>query len=115
MMFGHSRKLADPTQTQHVISEYKKFQPEGHVRGYLSHTWSSDPYAKGAWFCAAPAMATTSLKALQEPHGRVFMANSDWAQGWRGFIDGAIEQGARAASTVKFALQKEDTALESRL
>jgi len=115
MMFGHSGKLADPTQTQHVISEFKKLQPEGHVRGYLSHTWSNDPYAKGAWFCAAPAMATTSLKALQEPHGRVFMANSDWAQGWRGFIDGAIEQGARAASTVKFALQKEDTTPESRL
>lgn len=108
MMFGHSGKLTDPTKSDHVISEFKKLQPNGEVRGYVSHTWSEDPYAKGAWFCASPGQATKSLKALQEPHGRVFMANADWAQGWRGFIDGAIEQGARASAVVKFALEQED-------
>lgn len=28
------------------------------------------------------------------------MANSDWASGWRAFIEGAMEQGALAADTV---------------
>ncbi|KAG9569234.1 FAD/NAD(P)-binding domain-containing protein, partial [Aureobasidium melanogenum] len=108
MMFGHSGKLTDPTKSEHIINEFKKLQPSGDVRGYLSHTWSEDLYAKGAWFCAFPGQATKSLKALQEPHGRVFMASADWAQGWRGFIDGAIEQGARASAIVKFALEQED-------
>jgi hypothetical protein len=34
-------------------------------------------------------------------HVHVVFANSDWAVGWRGFIDGAIEEGTRAAMTVK--------------
>lgn len=108
MMFGQTGKLTDPTKSEHIISEFKKLQPSGDVLGYVSHTWSEDPYAKGAWFCAVPGQATRSLKALQEPHGRVFMASADWAQGWRGFIDGAIEQGARASVVVKFALEQED-------
>lgn len=28
-------------------------------------------------------------------------ANSDWALGWRSFIDGAIEEGTRAALEVR--------------
>lgn len=30
---------------------------------------------------------------LREPVEHVYLANSDWAVGWRGFIDGAIEEG----------------------
>jgi monoamine oxidase len=90
MMFGHSGKLQDPTNHQEVSTEFKKLQPERKMRGYVAHIWSTDPFAKGTWFAAAPGWATKNLKALQEPHGRVFMASADWAQGWRGFIDGAI-------------------------
>ncbi|SMR61197.1 unnamed protein product [Zymoseptoria tritici ST99CH_3D1] len=109
MCFGKNGKLADPTNYELVISEYKKLQPEGRVKGYLSHTWSKDPYAKGAWFCASPNM-TKHLAVLQRPHGRILMANADWANGWRGFIDGAIEQGHRAAAMVKASLASEQTA-----
>ena len=59
--------------------------------------------------------ATKHLKALQEPHGRVFMASADWAQGWRGFIDGAIEQGTRAAAVINFALEQESGNIEAKL
>jgi monoamine oxidase len=31
----------------------------------------------------------------------VVFANSDWALGWRSFIDGAIEEGTRAALEVR--------------
>jgi monoamine oxidase len=115
MMFGQNGKLQDPTKSDEIISEFKKLQPEGGVRGYVSHTWSKDPFAKGAWFAAAPKWATRNLEALQKPHGRVFMANADWAQGWRGFIDGAIEQGARAAAVTKRAFQQEDCTLNAKL
>ncbi|KAI6855890.1 FAD/NAD(P)-binding domain-containing protein [Hortaea werneckii] len=108
MCFGYNRKLADPSDSRHVISEFKKLQPAGNVKGYLSHTWSKDPYAKGAWYCAGPGSTTKNLQALQEAHGRIVLASADWAQGWRGFIDGAIEQGSRAAQTVKMALEQGD-------
>jgi monoamine oxidase len=36
----------------------------------------------------------------------VFFANSDWAVGWRSFIDGAIEEGSRAALAVQRDLRE---------
>lgn len=42
---------------------------------------------------------------MRARHGNVLFANSDWALGWRSFIDGAIEEGTRAAATVKNELQ----------
>jgi monoamine oxidase len=33
---------------------------------------------------------------MQRPEGRVMLAGSDFANGWSGFIDGAIESGLRA-------------------
>jgi monoamine oxidase len=35
---------------------------------------------------------------MQEPEGRVLLAGSDLANGWAGFIDGAIESGRRAGA-----------------
>lgn len=69
------------------------------------HNWSKDEFAKGAWFFAPPRLLSTSLDAMRARHGHVIFANSDWAVGWRSFIDGAIEEGTRAAITVKEDLQ----------
>lgn len=38
---------------------------------------------------------------MRARQGHVFFANSDWAIGWRSFIDGAIEEGTRAALAVR--------------
>lgn len=47
-----------------------------------------------------PAYSFNHLDALRERHGNVLFASADWALGWRGFIDGAIEEGTRAAMAV---------------
>lgn len=70
------------------------------VQRIVFHNWSRDPYAKGAWCMFGPGVGTTYLKALRARQGNILFANSDWASAWRGFIDGAIEEGARAAATV---------------
>jgi monoamine oxidase len=41
----------------------------------------------------APGQLSAAIAELQAPAGRLLFANADWANGWRGFIDGAIEQG----------------------
>ncbi len=43
---------------------------------------------------------------LQRRHGNVFFASADWANGWRGAIDGALEQGTMAAHTAIVELRK---------
>jgi monoamine oxidase len=36
---------------------------------------------------------------MQKPEGAVVFAGSDFANGWSGFMDGAIETGLRAGTT----------------
>ena len=52
-------------------------------------------------FFPSPGFITKSLEDLRARQGNVFFANSDWAVGWRSFIDGAIEEGSRAALAVQ--------------
>lgn len=56
----------------------------------------NDPYAKGVWACWGPNKVSKYLQELQRHHGRIVFASADWADGWRGFVDGAIEQGQTA-------------------
>jgi monoamine oxidase len=46
------------------------------------------------------------LSALQERHGNVWFASADWADGWRGFIDGAVEQGSVVGQMVLIHLSE---------
>lgn len=47
------------------------------------------------------------LQELQRSEGRVIFTNADWADGWRGFVDGTIEQGQQAAQRVVAALKSD--------
>ena len=42
-------------------------------------------------------VAFTAYPAFREPLGFLLFAGSDYADGWAGFVDGAIESGLRAA------------------
>ncbi|KAJ5103939.1 hypothetical protein N7532_004468 [Penicillium argentinense] len=75
------------------------------VQRLVFHNWSKDEFARGAWFFAPPGLVSNSLESLRRRHGNVHFANADWALGWRGFIDGAIEEGTRAAKDVKDGLK----------
>lgn len=67
------------------------------------HDWVRDPFARGAW-------ASWGAGVLRGPLGdimrntrvsdRVILANADWANGWVGYIDGAIEMGRKYAREV---------------
>lgn len=44
---------------------------------------------------------------MRAKQGNIFFASSDTALGWRSFIDGAIEDGTRAAKDIKDELAQE--------
>ncbi|KAJ5272387.1 hypothetical protein N7478_007512 [Penicillium angulare] len=50
---------------------------------------------------------------LQSRHNNVFFASADWANGWRAFIDGALEQGFLNAQNLLNELRQEDKARQS--
>lgn len=91
---------------QATLSAVKNLHERIEVKGLVFHNWVKDEYSQGGWSWLAPSMGTTrDVGALREPHGNVHFANADWAVGWRGFIDGAIEEGTRAAKTVNKGLK----------
>ena len=65
-----------------------------------SHDWVADEFAGETWPMQRAGQLTESLAELQRPEGSVFLAGSDYANGWAGFIDGAIESGMQSARDV---------------
>ncbi|MFD4422303.1 flavin monoamine oxidase family protein [Agromyces sp. NPDC058484] len=72
---------------------------EAHILGTDGHDWCADEFSRGTWSSFQPGQLST-LPALQAAHGRVLFAGSDIANGWNGFMDGAIESGLTAARSV---------------
>ncbi|GKU07440.1 lysyl oxidase 2 3 4 [Fusarium langsethiae] len=106
-----SNTLNNAEDVGHVIEEFNKtFKPTSSVQAYLVHDWAKDRYAKGLWSCWAAGSMSKYLLELQKPHGKVVFANSDWANGWRGFIDGAIESGKKAARDATAIVSADATA-----
>jgi monoamine oxidase len=108
--FGTAANPIHPEASiQDTVDAVKAFDEKIEVKRLVFHNWVSDPYSKGAWSTLPPGMSTTrNIGVLREAHGNVHFANSDWALGWRAFIDGAIEEGTRAAKLVTDQLR--DTA-----
>lgn len=74
----------------------------------LFHNWNSDPYAKGIWVMFRTKQAERTLPVMRQSVDNIHFANSDWAHGWRGFIEGAIEQGLHAGVKIQKLLGSED-------
>ncbi|KAL6404533.1 monoamine oxidase n [Ilyonectria robusta] len=64
------------------------------------HDWTKDKWSKGTWATYGPRTLSEGLGEIMKNRkvtDRVRFANSDIADGWVGYMDGAIEQGRRAA------------------
>ena len=66
-----------------------------------AHDWLADEFSNGTWAIHRPGWYTHHYAEMRRPEGRVFLAGSDLAAGWAGFIDGAIETGIRAGTWLR--------------
>jgi monoamine oxidase len=92
----------DVASVQHAV---RTLIPDAIVTKAAGHNWSDDPFSDGAWCWYRPNQMTRYFKALQAREGNCFFASADSANGWRGFIDGAVESGLRVAHDVVRALR----------
>jgi monoamine oxidase len=70
--------------------------PGYEVLDATAHDWLADELSRGTWAIHRPGWYEHHHGAMQQAEGRVLLAGSDIANGWAGFIDGAIESGLRA-------------------
>ncbi|MGW3956577.1 flavin monoamine oxidase family protein [Streptomyces sp. NPDC004752] len=98
LMFGFAYDpTLDCSNRAAVQSELRKIVPEAEVVAVKAHSWAADPFALGGWSCRHPGTLTGPFRSIQKPQGRIAFAGSDIANGWSGYIDGAIESGITAA------------------
>lgn len=95
--FGPDPKILDVNDTVQVQAAVQRMLPEAKVLKTFGYQWTADPFSQGTWCMFRPGQYSRYLRELKEHQGRVIFASADWADGWRGFIDGAIEQGINAA------------------
>ncbi|KAJ4168411.1 hypothetical protein NW754_010322 [Fusarium falciforme] len=100
--FGRNdASLSTEDDAKSFYDDAREAYPDMPVEKVLWHDWSRDELAKGGWCMYRPDFAFRYQDALRRRAGNVLFASADWALGWRGFIDGAIEEGTRAAFEVK--------------
>ncbi len=63
-----------------------------------AHDWLADEFSRGTWAIHRPGWYEHHHAVMQRPEARLIFAGSDIADGWAGFIDGAIESGLRAGA-----------------
>jgi monoamine oxidase len=89
-----------------VESHLRRVVPDVRVKAVKAHNWARDPYALGGWSVRRPGqLASGAFTTVQQPRGRLAFAGSDLANGWSGYIDGAIESGAAAAAYAASVVQ----------
>jgi monoamine oxidase len=85
-------------------SALRRLLPAASVLDWRVHDWTADPAAGQTWAMLRPGQLSRLFAGLQEREGTVFFAGADYASGWYGFIDGAIESGLTAARHARLAL-----------
>ncbi|CAF1428939.1 unnamed protein product [Rotaria magnacalcarata] len=99
--------LIDIQDLNAVKLELNKFLPDIKIKYIIGHDWRSDPLAGGTWGWYRPGQVTSNLLTLQENEPPLFFASSDTANGWRGFIDGALESGLTVVRHVEHYLNEQ--------
>lgn len=98
--FGGDAASIDITDVAQVQQAVRTWLPEIELLGVDSHDWTHDPLTGETWAMYGPQQLSTFGEEFQRPDGNVHIAGGDYALGWSGHIDGAIESGRRAARVV---------------
>jgi pseudooxynicotine oxidase len=109
--FGPDAERCDATDLGGVQRQLDEIRPGYEALAATAHDWLADEFSRGTWAIHRPGWYTRHHAEMQKPEGRVFFAGSDLANGWAGFMDGAIESGLRASGQV---LRMLNHALESK-
>ncbi|UMP06877.1 NAD(P)/FAD-dependent oxidoreductase [Amycolatopsis sp. EV170708-02-1] len=98
--FGSDSKAVDLASMDSVTEGIRRLMPDAEVLDYHAHDWVGDPHSMGTWSMPGPGQMSRYLTEMQQAEDGLFLAGSDVANGWNGFIDGAIESGLSVARKV---------------
>lgn len=93
--------LDGPARVTRVLSHWEPFLPgaSGHVAAGTSHSWQRDPWSGAAWAEPTPEQDRELGSELAIPEGPIHFAG-EHISGARGWMNGALESGLRAATEI---------------
>jgi monoamine oxidase len=103
--FGNDHRGQDIYDEKYLQATLRKYLPDIEVTGSAGYGWVNDPFAKGTWCTWRPNWYRKYGEGLRDgPEGRIYFASSDYCEGSRGYIDGAIGSGIKAAQQISDTL-----------
>ncbi len=96
--FGAGARRCDPGDASAVQHALDEILPGYELVAATAQDWLADEYARGTWAIHRPGWYTCHHAEMRRPEGRILLAGSDLANGWAGFMDGAIESGLEAGA-----------------
>ena len=96
--FGYDAEVCDASDLAAVQRQLDDIIPGYEAIAAYAHDWLADEFSRGTWAIHRPGWYTNHHAEMQKPEGSVLIAGSDFADGWAGFMDGAIESGLRAGA-----------------
>ncbi len=103
--FGHDHRGHDIYNADYLQATLRKYLPDVEVTGSTGYGWADDPLAQGTWCTWRPGWYRKYREGLRDgAEGRVFFASSDFCEGSRGYIDGAVGSGIKVAQQINETL-----------
>lgn len=96
--FGADAERCDPTDLVAMQASLDQILPGYEILDATAHDWLADEFSLGTWAIHRPGWYEHHQAAMRRPEGNLILAGSDLANGWAGFIDGAIESGLQAGA-----------------
>jgi monoamine oxidase len=102
--FGIDAEAIDAGDLGAVQRALDTIAPGFEALAATAHDWLADEFSLGTWAIHRPGWYERYHAEMRRPEGRLILAGSDLANGWSGFIDGAIESGLTAGAWVRSRL-----------
>jgi monoamine oxidase len=97
--FGNADRvdMYDDEALQEALRDYL---PEAEIESSFAYDWIMDPYSQGGHGVYRPGWFKKYHREFAQDAGRIYIAISDYGEGWRGFMDAAVGAGAKAAERI---------------
>jgi len=96
--FGLDEDLLDTGDLAAMQRSLDELLPGYELLAVTNHAWFADEFSRGTWAIHRPGWYEHHHGEMRRPEPGLLFAGGDLADGWAGFIDGAIESGLRAGA-----------------
>lgn len=98
--FGSDADRFDSDDPKAVEAAISHWRTDLEIIECTAHDWAGDDLAQETWPMLKPNQFTKYIEEMKRPEQGVFLAGTTYANGWGGFIDGAIEDAIKTSRKV---------------